>query len=87
MNHRATPRFWDCYRRLPLEVQRAADRAYELLRDNSAHPSLRLKKVGVFWSVRVGGHYRAIAVEDGPDLIWVWMGTHAEYDHIVARQS
>ena len=25
---------------------------------------------------------RAIAVEDGDDFIWVWIGTHAEYDRI-----
>jgi hypothetical protein len=34
MNHRATPRFWSCYRRLPEEVQRLADRSNELLRND-----------------------------------------------------
>ena len=29
MNHRATPRFWACYRRLPEEIQQLADRCYE----------------------------------------------------------
>jgi hypothetical protein len=24
-----------------------------------------------------------VAVEDGADMIWVWIGTHAEYDRIV----
>ena len=31
MNHRATPRFWACYRRLPAEVQQLADRCYQSL--------------------------------------------------------
>jgi hypothetical protein len=83
MNHRATPRFWSCYRRLPEEVQHLADRDYQLLRNDSRHPSLRLKKVGAFWSVRVGLHYRALAIENGSDLVWVWIGTHAEYDRLV----
>jgi hypothetical protein len=83
MNHRATPRFWSCYRRLPEEVQRLADRGYELLRNDPRHPSLHLKRVGALWSVRVGLHYRALAVQDGSDLVWVWIGSHADYDRLV----
>ena len=83
MNHRATPRFWRCYRALPDEVQRLADSCYELLRANPRHPSLHLKKVARFWSARVGLHYRALAVEDGPDLVWFWIGTHAQYDRLL----
>jgi hypothetical protein len=85
VNHRATPRFWDCYHRLPTEVQRLADACYALLRQDTQHPSLHLKKIGVFWSVRVGLHYRALAVEDGPDLVWFWIGTHAEYDRMLGH--
>jgi hypothetical protein len=85
VNHRATPRFWACYRPLPVEVQRLADSCYALLRENSRYPSLHFKKVGRFWSARIGLHYRAVAVEDGPDLVWFWIGTHAEYDAILGR--
>jgi hypothetical protein len=87
MNHRATPRFWLCYRQLPEEVQRLADQNYILLRDNPRHPSLHFKKVGQLWSVRVGLHYRAMAVEDGDDMLWVWIGTHAEYDRLLRQQG
>jgi hypothetical protein len=75
VNHRATPRFWHYYRRLPAEVQRLADACYAQLRQDPRHPSLHLKKVGRLWSVRVGLHYRALAVEDGSDLVWFWIGT------------
>jgi hypothetical protein len=85
VNHRATPRFWHCYRRLPTEVQRLADGCFALLRQDSRHPSLHLKKAGRFWSVRVGLHYRSLAVEDGADLVWFWIGTHAEYDKLLGR--
>jgi hypothetical protein len=47
--------------------------------------TLYFKKVGRFWSVRVGLHYRALAVEDGADLVWFWIGPHAEYDRILGR--
>jgi hypothetical protein len=83
VNHRATPRFWHRYRLLLVEVQRLADSCYGLLRQDSRHPSLHLKKVGRFWSVRVGLHHRALAVEDGADLVWFWIGTHAEYDKLL----
>ena len=85
MNHRATPRFWNCYRQLPVEIQQLADRQYQLLRQDPRHPSLHYKKAGSFYSVRVGLHYRAIAVEESGAMLWVWIGTHAEYNHLVRR--
>jgi hypothetical protein len=87
MNHRASPRFWATYRRLPEDIQRLADRCYEFLQNDSHHPSLHLKKVGSLWSVRVGLHYRALAVEDDSDLVWVWIGTHDEYDQLIADKG
>jgi hypothetical protein len=54
-----------------------------LLKNDPRHPSLHLKKVGALWSVRVGLHYRALAVEDGSELVWVWFGPHAEYDQLL----
>ncbi len=83
MRHLATPRFWACYKALPAEVQRLADRSYAILRDDPRHPSLHFKRTGQFWSVRVGLHYRALAVGGGSDLAWVWIGSHAEYDRLV----
>jgi hypothetical protein len=83
MRHRATPRFWARYKALPAEVRQAADRCYALLREDSRHPSLHLKKIGRFWSVRVGLYNRALAVESGSDLVWVWIGRHAEYERLI----
>lgn len=83
MKHRASPRFWACYRQLPEDIQQLADRSYDVLQHDSKHPSLHLKKIGALWSVRVGLHYRALAVEDGSDLVWVWIGPHDEYDRLV----
>jgi len=87
MNHRATPRFWACYRRLPEENKQLADRVYDLLREDPRHPSLHFKRIGQFWSVRVGLHYRALAIEEDSELVWVWIGTHAEYDKLVSNRA
>jgi len=54
---------------LPQEVRQLADRNYELLKADPSHRSLHFKKVGQFWSARVGLHYRALAVEAGSDLV------------------
>lgn len=60
-----------------------ADRNFELLMLNPKHPSLHLKKVGRYWSVRAGIHYRALAVDVEEGLLWFWIGTHAEYDKLI----
>ena len=54
MRHVATERFWACYHRLPDDVQRRADACFQLLKQDPSHPSLHLKHVGRFRSVRVG---------------------------------
>lgn len=83
MNHHASPDFWACYRALPASVQELADRAFVLLKADPRHPSLYFKKVGRFWSTRVGLHHRAIAVDAPDGVLWFWIGTHAEYDNLV----
>lgn len=83
MTHFATPEFWFHYRKLPVEIRNLADKNFAILKDDSNHPSLRLKKVGVYWSVRVGLHYRALAKERAEGLLWFWIGHHGEYDSIL----
>ena len=83
MRHRASTKFWQFYSNLPPDIQKLADENFKRLKQDPSHPSLHFKKVGRFWSGRVGLHYRALAVEDGADIIWFWIGRHDEYDQIV----
>jgi hypothetical protein len=83
VKHVASPSFWGAYEKLPESVRALADKNYALLKEHPRHPSLQLKKVGRFWSVRVGSRYRALAVEDNENLVWFWIGSHADYDAIV----
>ena len=86
MKHRASPRFWSSYEALPDSVQELADRTYEQLKTDPRHPSLHLKRIGRFWSVRVGLRHRALAVQaSGDELLWVWIGTHAQYDQLLKK--
>jgi hypothetical protein len=50
---------------------------------NPAHPSLHFKKVAKLWSVRVGLSHCALAVQDGVDFVWVWIGPHDEYRRMI----
>jgi hypothetical protein len=56
---------------------------FELLKQNPRHPSLRLKKIGVIYTVRVGLHYRAIAKDRPEGLVWFWIGHHSVYDSLI----
>jgi hypothetical protein len=86
VKHHASPRFWKCYQGLPNEIRALADRNFALLKANPTHRSLQFKPIGPLWSARVGLHYRALATEDGGDLVWFWIGSHAEYDRLVGRK-
>ena len=83
MSHFTDPGFLKHYQQLGPSVQRLADRNFRRLKAQPDHPSLHLKQVGRFWSVRVGLHWRALAVRDGDDFVWLWIGSHADYDALL----
>ena len=83
MIHHASPGFWTCYRALPASVQALADKAFALLKQDPTHPSLHFKKVGRYWSVRVGLNHRAISVAAPDGVLWFWIGSHADYDRLI----
>lgn len=83
MDHFTTSQFWDLYNALPADVRALADKNFALLKSNPAHPSLRFKKVGNYWSARVGAHYRVLAKERPEGYVWFWIGPHAEYDALL----
>jgi hypothetical protein len=54
-----------------------------LLKTDPQHPSLHFKKLGRFWSVRVGIRYRALATQVDGDMLWFWIGSHSDYDALI----
>jgi hypothetical protein len=80
---RAGPRFWGLFDELPDEIQELAKKKFALFAENPAHPSLQLKPVGGFWSVRVTEAYRAVASRNGNEFTWVWIGNHDDYERII----
>jgi hypothetical protein len=72
------------YGALPEEIRELADKNYALLKANSHHPSLQLKRIEDLWSVRVGQHYRALGIDAPGGIQWIWIGSHADYDKYIA---
>lgn len=83
MTSRGTAQFWQLYRELPPEIQDAARKAYVKFLENPAHPGLRVERLrsdSRAWSVRITRDYRAVALRRGDDWLWLWIGTHREFD-------
>ena len=84
----ATKRFWSCFDALPETVQRQAKIAYTLWLADPSHRSLEFKQVHPkrpIFSVRIGLHWRAIGTRHGDTLVWVWIGSHSDYDKLLTR--
>jgi hypothetical protein len=88
MKSRTTRGFRQRFAALPDHIQHQAKEAYRLFRENPSHPGLHFKQVCVeplTYSARVGISYRAVAALEGDTVIWFWIGSHAEYDRLVAN--
>ena len=84
MTSLATSGFWKRYKALSQEARALADKNYGLWRENPRHPALQFKPVARdYWSARVGAHHRALGrFLDGDTFVWVWIGTHEEYNKL-----
>ena len=55
MTSRRTAEFWQFYQALPERIQAVTRKAYQIFRENPAHPALRLERLKSdprAWSVR-----------------------------------
>ena len=84
MSHHASAKFWRHFEALTPELQELAKANYELLKSDPRHPSLRFKRTGKYWSVRDGSGYRALGVDSANGILWFWIGTHEQYDRLIA---
>lgn len=88
MKSKATKRFWQGYRQLPPPIQQLAVRSYRRWRLDPSHPSLHFKQLHGYsdrFSVRIGRHHRAIGMLSGDTVIWVWIGSHEDYNGLLGR--
>ena len=88
MKSRTTAKFRKAFDSLPIAVQKKARQAYRQFQKDPAHPSLRFKQVHStlpIYSARISKSYRAVGQRDGNTVVWFWIGSHAEYDKLLAQ--
>jgi hypothetical protein len=84
-----TPRFRALLTALPEQARRQAREAYRHFSADPHHPSLHFKRVRdqrPTHSVRIGVHYRALGYFESDTIVWVWIGSHAEYDRLLGSR-
>jgi mRNA-degrading endonuclease RelE of RelBE toxin-antitoxin system len=75
------------FAKLPRNIQQRARAAYRRFQADPSHPSLEFKRLHTtlpLWSVRVTDSYRAVGVRHDDTIVWFFIGTHAEYDRLLA---
>ena len=88
MRSRTTARFRAAFAGLPKDVQDQARRAYRRFNQNPRQPGLRFKQVHPsipIYSVRVSKGYRAVGQRDESGIVWFWIGSHADYEKLLAH--
>lgn len=79
----ATKRFWKAFDGLPPEIQSKAKGAYREWKEDPHSPRLQFKRVQAtedVYSIRIGLHWRALAIIVDDTAVWFWIGSHSDYD-------
>ena len=87
MRSKTLPAFWAAYARLSEPERQGARKAFSLWAGNPFHPSLRFKCVNReedLWSVRISRGYRALGILEKETVTWIWVGSHDDYERLLA---
>ena len=83
-----TKRFRAAYLDLPKEIREKARQSYKQFREDPYHASLHFKQVHPVkpvFSVRITLGYRAVGILQSGQIVWFWLGTHAEYQNLISQ--
>ncbi len=84
-----TEQFRKLLAQLPKYIQKQAKEAYLQFEKDPYHPGLRFKRVHskrLIYAVRISRDYRALGFQRENELIWFWIGSHADYDKILKEK-
>lgn len=85
MNSSTTDHFWKCYRELPDSVKKEARKAYRQFKKDPYHPGLHFKRIHStrpLFSLRITKDYRAVGIQQNKQIVWFWIGSHANYENL-----
>ncbi len=86
MISRTTEGFRKAFKQLPQEIQKQTKSTYSKFQQDPYHPSLHFKRVHSMrpiYSVRVSRDYRSVGLLNDNEIIWYWIGSHADYDKLL----
>ena len=55
-------------------------------KENPYYPNLHFECIdrqASIYSVRIGLHYRAVGVREGDTMVWFFIGSHEDYNHLL----
>lgn len=84
-----TAKFRSAFGDLEPDIKRHARRAYRLFKRHPHDRTLHFKQVHPsepIWSVRIAGGYSAVGVRDQDEIVWYWIGSHADYDRLLSQR-
>ncbi len=88
MKSRTRKSVWLDYAALPTPIQIRAKAAYRRFLLDPTYPGLQFKQVHPtlpVWSVRISASYRAVGIKTPANtIVWFFIGTHADYDRLLA---
>jgi hypothetical protein len=87
MSHLASHDFWRCFGKLPAELQELTEKTFSKIKSDPQDPTVHFKKIVHCWSVRIGAHHRALAVQVSDRLVWFWIGNYFDYAALVSSAS
>ncbi len=80
--------FKKLFARLPMEIQEKAKRTYATFKQDPYYPSLHFKRVHSarpIYSIRISDDYRAVGILQDSEIIWFWIGSHAQYNKLLVQ--
>src|SRR5262249_39755636 len=87
LKSRTNQSFRRCFDARPSHVKALARAAYRRFSTDPMHPGLNFKRVPPhpdIYSIRIGIGYRALGVmPNSAEIVWYWIGSHADYDRMI----
>lgn len=88
MKSKTTRQFRESLDSLPEAIREQARSAYCTFRENPQHPGLQFKRVHPtlpIYSARISSDYRAVGIRSAGEIVWFFIGSHTEYEHLLKR--
>jgi len=88
VRNKRSKRFDKLFSKLPLYAQKQAKDAYKIFQKDPFYNSLEFKPLkgqDTLYSVRIGAHYRAIGDKRCDTILWIWIGTHEDYNYFTSQ--